>query len=107
MIELTVKPAGYTVMEAADGQAALDLLKTNGVDLIISDINMPNINGIELIRRLRAQEKFSKTPILLLTTESDPAKKAEGKAAGATGWIVKPFKQDQLLEVVAKVLPAA
>jgi len=107
MIELTVKPAGYTVAEASDGQAALDLLKTAQVDLIISDINMPNVNGIELVRRLRSQTKFLQTPIILLTTESDPAKKAEGKAAGATGWIVKPFKQDQLLAVVAKVLPAA
>lgn len=107
MIELTLKPAGYVVSEAADGQAALDLLKTSPVDLIISDINMPNVNGLELVRRLRSQPQFKSVPIILLTTESDPAKKAEGKAAGATGWIVKPFKQDQILAVVAKVLPAA
>ncbi len=107
MIEMTVKPVGYDVVEAADGQAALELLKGCSVDLVISDINMPNLNGIELTRKLRALPQFSKTPIILLTTESDPEKKAEGKAAGATGWIVKPFKQDQLLAVVAKVLPAA
>jgi two-component system chemotaxis response regulator CheY len=68
---------------------------------------MPNLNGIELTRKLRALPQFAKTPIILLTTESDPEKKAEGKSAGATGWIVKPFKQDQLLAVVSKVLPAA
>ena len=107
MIEMTVKTGGYDVVEAADGQAALELLKGCSVDLVISDINMPNLNGIELTRKLRALPQFSKTPIILLTTESDPEKKAEGKAAGATGWIVKPFKQDQLLAVVAKVLPAA
>ncbi|MBL9120955.1 MAG: response regulator [Phycisphaerae bacterium] len=107
MIEMTVKTGGYEVVEAADGQAALELLKNCSVDLVISDINMPNLNGIELTRQLRANPKFSKTPIILLTTESDPEKKQEGKAAGATGWIVKPFKQDQLLAVVSKVLPAA
>jgi two-component system chemotaxis response regulator CheY len=107
MIEMTVKSAGHDCVEAADGQAALDLLKTCSVDLIVSDINMPNVNGIELTRRLRALPKFAATPIILLTTESDPEKKNEGKAAGATGWIVKPFKQEQLLAVIAKVLPAA
>lgn len=107
MIEMTVKTGGYDVVEAADGQAALELLKNCSVDLVISDINMPNLNGIDLTRQLRANPKFAKTPIILLTTESDPEKKQEGKAAGATGWIVKPFKQDQLLAVVAKVLPAA
>jgi two-component system chemotaxis response regulator CheY len=107
MIEMTCKTVGYEVVEAADGQAALELLKGCSVDLVISDINMPNLNGIELTRKLRALPQFAKTPILLLTTESDPEKKAEGKSAGATGWIVKPFKQDQLLAVVSKVLPAA
>lgn len=107
MIEMTIKTGGYDVVEAADGQAALELLKGCSVDLIISDINMPNLNGIELTRALRANPKFAKTPIILLTTESDPEKKAEGKSAGATGWIVKPFKQDQLLAVLAKVLPVA
>ena len=82
------------------------LLKTRAVDLVISDINMPKLNGIELTRELRSQPNYSRTPIILLTTESDPAKKAEGRAAGATGWIVKPFNQEQLLAVVSKVLPA-
>jgi two-component system, chemotaxis family, chemotaxis protein CheY len=74
--------------------------------LVITDIHMPNMNGIELVRHLRSLPSFRKTPILLLTTESDPGKKAEGRAAGATGWIVKPFTQDQLLAIVARLFPA-
>jgi len=73
---------------------------------VITDVNMPNMNGIELTRQLRALPSFRRTPVLLLTTESDPAKKAEGRAAGATGWIVKPFSQEQLLAIVARLLPA-
>jgi two-component system chemotaxis response regulator CheY len=106
MVSFTLKSAGYEVLEAGDGAEALALLKTRAVDLVISDINMPKLNGIELTRELRSQPNYSRTPIILLTTESDPAKKAEGRAAGATGWIVKPFNQEQLLAVVSKVLPA-
>ena len=102
----TLKGAGYDVLEASDGAEALKVLKGRSVDLVISDINMPNMDGLELTRQLRSQPMFSRTPILLLTTESDPGKKAEGRAAGATGWIVKPFSQDQLLAIVGKVLPA-
>jgi two-component system chemotaxis response regulator CheY len=105
MVSFTLKSAGYEVIEACDGAEALTVLRSRPVDLVISDINMPNLNGIELTRRLRALPSYARTPIILLTTESDPAKKAEGRAAGATGWIVKPFSQDQLLAVVAKVLP--
>jgi len=104
-VSFTLKSAGYEVIEACDGAEALTVLRSRPVDLVISDINMPNLNGIELTRRLRALPSYARTPIILLTTESDPAKKAEGRAAGATGWIVKPFSQDQLLAVVAKVLP--
>lgn len=104
-MSFTLKSAGYEVIEACDGAEALTVLRSRPVDLVISDINMPNLNGIELTRRLRALPSYARTPIILLTTESDPAKKAEGRAAGATGWIVKPFSQDQLLAVVAKVLP--
>lgn len=103
MIEMTVKTGGYDVVEAADGQAALELLKNCSVDLVISDINMPNLNGIDLTRQLRANPKFAKTPIILLTTESDPEKKQEGKAAGATGWIVKPFNPVKLIDAVRRV----
>jgi two-component system chemotaxis response regulator CheY len=105
MVSFTLKSAGYDVIEASDGAEALNLLKSRAVDLVISDINMPNLDGIELTRQLRSLPSFIRTPIILLTTESDPGKKAEGRAAGATGWIVKPFNQEQLLAVVAKVVP--
>jgi two-component system chemotaxis response regulator CheY len=94
------------VLEAQDGTVALSVLQTRAVDLVLTDIHMPNMNGIELTRQLRALPSFGKTPIILLTTESDPGKKAEGRAAGATGWIVKPFSQEQLLAIVARLLPA-
>jgi len=106
MVSFTLKAAGYEVIEAGDGAEALQLLKSRPVDLVISDINMPKLNGIELTRELRSLPSFTRTPIILLTTESDPGKKAEGRAAGATGWIVKPFNQEQLLAVVSKVLPS-
>jgi two-component system chemotaxis response regulator CheY len=106
MVSFTLKGAGHEVLEACDGANALAMLRSRPVDLVITDINMPNMNGLELTRQLRALPTFTRTPILLLTTESDPAKKAEGRAAGATGWIVKPFSQEQLLAIVSKVLPA-
>jgi len=93
------------VLEASDGAVALSVLQSHRVDLVITDVHMPNMGGIELTRQLRALPSFGRTPILLLTTESDPGKKAEGRAAGATGWIIKPFGQEQLLAVVAKLLP--
>jgi two-component system chemotaxis response regulator CheY len=106
MVSFTLKSAGYDVIEACDGAEALTVLTARTVDLVISDINMPNLDGLELTRRLRSQPAYGRTPIILLTTESDPQKKAAGRAAGATGWIVKPFSQEQLLAVVAKVLPS-
>ena len=105
MVGFTLKGAGHDVIEAADGVEALDLAKkNNGVDLVISDINMPNLDGIGLIKELRQLPSFKFTPILMLTTESGADKKAEGKAAGATGWIVKPFNPEQLLATIGKVL---
>jgi two-component system, chemotaxis family, chemotaxis protein CheY len=89
-----------------DGKDALDKLRAQPVDMVIADLNMPNMNGIELTRQLRALPQYRGVPIILLTTESQAEKKAEGKAAGATGWIVKPFRQDQLLAVVKKVAGA-
>jgi two-component system chemotaxis response regulator CheY len=106
MVSFTLRGAGHEVLESPNGQDALMLLETHSVDLVITDIHMPAMDGIELTRRLRASPTMGRTPILLLTTESDPAKKAEGRAAGATGWIVKPFSQEQLLAVVARILPA-
>lgn len=103
MVRLTLEDAGFEVVEAVDGKDALS--KLNPVpDLVITDLNMPNLDGIGLIRALRAEAATRFTPILMLTTESQEAKKQEGKAAGATGWIVKPFKPDQLVAVVRKVL---
>lgn len=107
LVSYTLRSEGYEVLEAEDGEDALRLLQSQteaqGVDVIITDINMPRMDGIELVRRLRGLPQFKATPILMLTTESDPAKKQEGKQAGATGWITKPFQPDQLLAAVAKV----
>ena len=106
MVSFTLRGAGHQMLEAADGVQALETLRSGLVDLVITDVNMPNMGGIELTRRMRALPSFLKTPIVLLTTESDPQKKAEGRAAGATGWMVKPFNQEQLLALVAKLFPA-
>ncbi len=105
MVSFTLKGAGYEVVEAEDGKAALSKLTAGKVDAVITDLNMPNMNGFELIRALRANPAYKFTPILMLTTEGDSAKKEEGKSAGATGWIVKPFNPEKLIEVVKKVCP--
>ena len=102
MVRLTLGGAGYQVVEAGDGRDALSKLQGQ-FSLIITDLNMPNMNGIELIREIRKLPAYKFVPIVLLTTESQDAKKQEAKQAGATGWIVKPFKPDQLLSVVAKL----
>lgn len=104
MVSFTLKDAGYDVIEAVDGRDALSKISGNAVHMVITDLNMPNLDGIGLIRELRANPSYKFTPIVMLTTESQDSKKQEGKAAGATGWIVKPFKPDQLLAVVKKVL---
>ncbi len=105
MVSFTLKGAGHDVIDASDGVEALAAAKLNAdVDLVISDINMPNMDGIALIKELRALGAYKFTPILMLTTESGTDKKMEGKQAGATGWIVKPFNPDQLLATIAKVL---
>ncbi|MBZ2183245.1 MAG: response regulator [Bryobacter sp.] len=106
LIAYTLRGAGHEVLEAEDGEDALRLLGGQGIDLVITDINMPKMDGIELVRRLRSLPRFQATPILLLTTESDPEKKRQGKEAGATGWITKPFQPDQLVAAVAKVTGA-
>ena len=103
---LTLEWAGYRVREAAGGQDALTLCERETVDAFITDLNMPEMDGIELIRRIRALPAHRFTPILMLTTESQQEKKVEGKAAGATGWIVKPFTPDQLTAVIKRVCPA-
>ena len=104
MVAFTLKGAGFDVKEAADGVEALNFAKTNSVDLVITDVNMPNMDGITLIKELRSLPAYKFTPLLMLTTESGSEKKQQGKAAGATGWIVKPFNPEQLLNTVKKVM---
>lgn len=104
MVTFTLQTAGFEVIEAVDGVDALAKAKGKQVDVVVSDVNMPNMNGIELISELRALPQYKFTPMLMLTTESSGDKKSEGKAAGATGWIVKPFNPDQLVKTVNKVL---
>jgi two-component system chemotaxis response regulator CheY len=107
-ITYVLQQGGYEVIEAKDGQDGLDTLTTiEPPDLIITDVNMPNLDGIGFIRRIREQIKFKFLPIVVLTTESQGDKMNEGKEAGATAWIVKPFNADKLLAVVKKVIGAA
>jgi len=106
MLAFTLKGAGYEVLQAENGQEGLDVLAKEGhVDVIISDINMPVMGGITFIKNVRQNSAYNATPILILTTESSAAKKQEGREAGATGWIVKPFDPQKLLAVVQKVSP--
>jgi two-component system chemotaxis response regulator CheY len=105
MVSFTLKNAGYNILEAEDGEKGVQVANSSNVDLVITDLNMPNMNGLDLIRSLRSNPKYGSTPILMLTTEGDSSKKMEGKNAGATGWIVKPFQPEKLLEVVKKVCP--
>ncbi len=104
MLKLTLTEANYSVTEANNGMQALELAKTHQFDLIITDINMPLLDGLSLVRELRALPAYQFEPILLLTTETDPQKKKMAKAAGATGWIIKPFDPDKLLAAIRKVL---
>jgi len=104
MITFTLKGAGYEVLEAGDGLEALEVAKGKKLSLVITDVNMPRMDGITLVQRLRALPEFKFTPILVLTTESDASMKQKGKDAGATGWIVKPFSPEKLLDVVNKVI---
>lgn len=104
MVSFTLKSAGFDVAEAEDGVAALDLARKEKFNLVLADVNMPNMDGIALIKALRAEADYKFTPMLMLTTESGTDKKMEGKAAGATGWIVKPFNPEQLIATIQKVL---
>ena len=97
--------AGYDVVEAVDGVDALRMTEKTSFDMVVTDLNMPNMDGVELIRKLRRQPGNRFTPIIMLTTESIAEKKQAGKAAGASGWIVKPFRPDQLLSVTKMVCP--
>lgn len=103
MVGFTLRNGGYEVIEAVDGKDALARLR-GPVHMVLTDLNMPNMDGIQLIQAIRALPEYRGIPIVMLTTESQESKKLAGKAAGATGWIVKPFRPEQLLGVVKKVL---
>ena len=105
MVGFTLRQGGYEVIEAQHGQDALSKLQSATVDLIITDLNMPVMDGITLIQNVRKQPSMKSKPILMLTTEGLASKKEQGKAAGATGWLVKPFDPEKLLQTIAKVLP--
>jgi two-component system chemotaxis response regulator CheY len=105
MVSFTLRKAGFDVDEAEDGRKALSVLGAGKFDLIITDLNMPNMDGISLIKNVRSGSSHRGVPILILTTESDSTKKNDGKAAGATGWLVKPFSPEKLVELVQRVCP--
>jgi two-component system chemotaxis response regulator CheY len=104
MVSFTLISAGYHVVEAVDGQDAFEKAQANAIDLVLTDQNMPRMDGLSLTRKLRDSAQFKTTPILILTTESSDQMKAAGRAAGATGWLVKPFDPTRLIEVVQKVI---
>lgn len=104
MVAVTLRQAGFDVKEAADGKQALETLETTTFQLVVTDLNMPVMDGVEFIREARKNATHKFTPILMLTTESQETRRQEGKAAGATGWLVKPFDPDKLLAVIAKVV---
>jgi len=104
MVSFTLSGAGYHVVEAVDGQDALVKAQTQTFDLVLTDQNMPRLDGLGLTRKLREQPDFKTTPILILTTESSDVMKQAGRAAGATGWLVKPFDPNRLIEIIQKVI---
>ena len=104
MVKLSLSGAGYDIVEAGDGAEGLSKARASTLDMVVTDLNMPVMNGLGLIRELRKLPAYRGVPILFLTTESDPEMKQQAKAAGATGWITKPFQQDQLVALVKKVL---
>lgn len=106
VLNMTLSGAGYEVIEAKDGQDALTKLSEKAVDVIVTDLNMPNLDGVGLIENIRGLPGNRFLPIIMLTTESQPEKKQEGKRAGASGWITKPFRPEQLLSVVRMICPS-
>ena len=104
MVAFSLKAAGYNVVEALDGQDGLEKAKLQTVDLVLTDQNMPRLDGIGLTRKLREDPRYQNTPILILTTESSDQMKQAGRDAGATGWLVKPFNPHRLIEIIQKVI---
>jgi two-component system chemotaxis response regulator CheY len=104
VVGITLKKAGYDVIEACDGQDALSKLSGQKIHLMICDVNMPNMDGITFLKTVRQNPSYKFTPIIMLTTESQEAKKQEGKAAGARAWVVKPFKPEQMVAAIEKLI---
>lgn len=104
VVSMTLKKAGYDMMEACDGKDAIGKLSGQKVHLMICDVNMPNMDGISFLKAVKEMPSYKFTPIIMLTTESQETKKMEGKAAGAKAWMVKPFKPEQLLEAISKLI---
>jgi two-component system chemotaxis response regulator CheY len=104
MVAFTLKSDGYTVIEAADGVEGLAMANAHDIDLVLTDQNMPNMDGFTLVKTLRGLPKYAATPILMLTTEFTDAKKAQGKEAGASGWLVKPFNPHKLLDIIKQFI---
>lgn len=104
MLHHTLSNAGFEVLQAEDGKQGLDMLKNGEFDVVITDINMPVMDGIEFIRHVRATGQHQSLPILILTTETSQDKRDQGKAAGGTGWIVKPFDPEKLISVIHRVV---
>ncbi|MDZ5604345.1 response regulator [Pseudomonas sp. RP23018S] len=104
VVGIALKSAGYDVIEAGDGKDALNKLTGQKVHLIISDVNMPNMDGITFVKEVKKLASYKFTPIIMLTTESQASKKAEGQAAGAKAWVVKPFQPAQMLAAVSKLI---
>jgi len=104
LVGLTLRGAGYDVMEASDGRDALTRLDGRKIHLIISDVNMPNMDGISFVRAMKQTPGYQFTPVIMLTTEFSDAKKQDGKAAGARAWVVKPFQPSQMLDAVSKLI---
>jgi two-component system, chemotaxis family, chemotaxis protein CheY len=104
MVSATLKGAGFEVVEAVDGKDALAKLASTPLQMVITGLNMPKLDGMRLVKRIRANPAYKLIPIIMVTAEARDSKKLEGKAAGVTGWIIKPFKPEQLITVVKKVL---
>ena len=102
LVTFALKDAGYDVIAAVDGKDALGKVNGTKIDMVVTDLNMPNMDGIELIRQLRSLPATKFTPVVMLTTESQDSKKQEGRAAGASGWIVKPFSPEKLIGIIKK-----
>lgn len=104
VVGIALKGAGYLVVEASDGQDALKKLDQQRVHLVISDVNMPNMDGLTLLKNLKTRPDTKFTPVIMLTTESEQSKKEQGRAAGAKAWVVKPFQPQQMLAAVGKLI---